>query len=144
MSDALGLCHNTVLAFFRNLDDNRYEALAARLAPDGIWHRQGKALQGREAVLQALALRSPTQRIHHLITNLLADGIGADRCEMRGYMLVVRHDDGQPIAGPAPLTGIENIRPIHASLARFGSDWLITRLGNDALTFAAQAKGTST
>ena len=81
MNDTLALCHNQVMAFFRDLDDNRYADLVQRLAPDGVWLRQGQTLAGREATLQALSRRSTTQRIHHLICNLVADGQGgADRC----------------------------------------------------------------
>ncbi|WP_025136746.1 nuclear transport factor 2 family protein [Achromobacter sp. DH1f] len=140
MNDTLALCHNQVMAFFRDLDDNRYADLVQRLAPDGVWLRQGQTLAGREATLQALSRRSTTQRIHHLICNLVADGQDeADRCTMRAYMLVVRHDSGAPLTGPAPLTGIENIRTTHIELARRDGQWLITRLANDEPSFAAPA-----
>ena len=55
MSDPLSLCHNQVMAFFRDLDENRYDDLVRRLAPDGVWLRQGQTLAGRDAVLAALA-----------------------------------------------------------------------------------------
>ena len=44
MSDTLSLCHNQVMAFFRDLDESRYDDLVRRLAPDGVWLRQGQAL----------------------------------------------------------------------------------------------------
>jgi len=137
MGDTLALCHNQIMGLFRDLDENRYESLAARFAPAGVWHRQGKVLQGRDAIVQALELRSRTQRIHHLITNLAADVVEADRCVMRGYMSVVRHDSGVPLTGPAPLSGIENIRTTHVELAKTDGRWLVVKMGNDEPSFAA-------
>lgn len=139
MLEPANVCCNQVTAFFRDLDENRYDDLVGRLAPDGAWHRQGKVLQGREAVLSALAARSPTMRIHHLLCNLMIDEATEARVTLRAYMLVVRHDSGQSLAGPAPLSGIENIRTIHVDMARHGDDWLIARLRNDEPSFAAQA-----
>ncbi|MFD4839587.1 nuclear transport factor 2 family protein [Achromobacter sp. NPDC058515] len=139
MNDTLSLCHNQVMAFFRDLDENRYGDLARRLAPDGIWLRQGRTLEGRDAALAALSGRSATQRIHHLICNLVADAWDGDRCAMRAYMLVVRHDSGMPLSGPAPLAGVENIRTTRIELARIGGQWLIARMASDDPSFSAQA-----
>lgn len=136
MNDTISRCRNQVMGFFRDLDDNAYDSLVSRMAPDAVWHRQGKVLTGREAVLQALSARSPTMRIHHLISNLFADSVEDSRCVMRGYMLVVRHDAGRVLEGPAPLSGIENIRTTHVELARVAGAWLIVRMRNDDPSFA--------
>ncbi|MCZ8388821.1 nuclear transport factor 2 family protein [Achromobacter xylosoxidans] len=139
MSDTLSLCHNQVMAFFRDLDESRYDDLVRRLAPDSVWLRQGKTLAGRDATLRALSLRSATQRIHHLICNLAAHAWSADRCALRGYMLVVRHDSGSPLSGPAPLAGVDTIRTLRVELARIDGEWLIARMANDEPSFSAQA-----
>ncbi|WP_233161749.1 MULTISPECIES: nuclear transport factor 2 family protein [unclassified Achromobacter] len=136
---AMALCQNQVMAFYRDLDENRYEDLADRLAPGGAWHRQGKVLSSRQAVLDALAPRSKTQRIHHLIVNLVTDSQDEERCRMRAYMLVVRHDSGSPPQGTAPLTGIENIRSIHIELVCTDGAWLIREMRGDEPTFAMPA-----
>lgn len=129
MSDTLSLCHNQVMACFRDLDESRYDDLVRRLAPDGVWLRQG----------QTLARRSATQRIHHLICNLAAHAWSADHCALRGYMLVVRHDSGSPLSGPAPLAGVDTIRTLRVELARRDGEWLIARMANDEPSFSAQA-----
>lgn len=139
MNDTISLCRNQVMGFFRDLDDNAYGSLVGRMTPDTVWHRQGKILDGRDAVLQALSARSRTMRIHHLISNLYADRVDGERCIMRAYMLVVRHDAGSQLDGPAPLSGIENIRTTHVELARAQGGWLIARMRNDEPTFAMQA-----
>ena len=137
MNEILMSCHDQIMGLFRDLDESRYESLAARFAPEGLWHRQGKTLRGRRDIVQALGLRSRTQRIHHIITNLAADRIGPRNCALRGYMLVVRYDDGKPLAGPAPLSGIENIRTTHIELSKIDGRWLIVEMGNDEPTFAS-------
>jgi hypothetical protein len=142
MNETISLCRNQVLAFFRDLDENDYESLVVRMTADAVWHRQGKVLNGRAAVLQALSARSGTMRIHHLISNLFADVADDNRCAMRGYMLVVRHEAGRPLEGPAPLAGIENIRTTHVELARVDGAWLIARMRNDEPSFAMQTRTT--
>ncbi|MDS1138820.1 nuclear transport factor 2 family protein [Pusillimonas sp. SM2304] len=137
MSDDLSLCTNQIMAFFRDLDDREYARLTERLSAQATWHRQGQILKGRAAVHDALAKRSPTLRIHHLITNVMADHIDGDECHMRAYMLVVRHDDGKKACGPAPLSGIENIRTTHVKLERDADAWLIVQMRNDDPSFSA-------
>ncbi|ARP79376.1 hypothetical protein CAL12_00095 [Bordetella genomosp. 8] len=139
MNDTISLCRNQVMGFFRDLDDKSYDSLVGRMTPDGIWHRQGKVLNGREDVMRAMSARSPTMRIHHLISNLYADRADERRCVMRGYMLVVRHEAGRPLQGPAPLDGIENIRTTHIELVRVDGAWLIAVMRNDEPSFAIQA-----
>ncbi|MFA7668961.1 MAG: nuclear transport factor 2 family protein [Burkholderiaceae bacterium] len=130
-------CGNQVMLFFRHLDERDYDALAGLLTPDAIWHRQGKQLRGPAEALQALQLRSPTMHIVHIITNLVVDRIDEHDCLMRGYMLVVRHEAGQALDGPAPLDGIDSIRTIHVALKRGDTGWLINELNNDPIAFAA-------
>ncbi len=129
----------TVIRFFRALDDREYSTLAALLAPDGVWHRQGAELRNEADILAAMAKRSPTMRIHHLLTNVFAEPRGADEAEVTGYMLVVRHDSGAEPTGPSPLQGIENIRTTRARLRQTPQGWRIVHLAGDAPSFAANA-----
>jgi hypothetical protein len=139
MSPELKVCENQVMLFFRYLDERQYDALAALIAPQGVWRRQGKALVGAEQILAALGQRSPTMRIVHLITNLACDQSDADHCSLRGYMLVVRHDPGTVTAGPLPLKGIESVRDLQVNLERHNGQWLISELAGEASLFAMNA-----
>ena len=87
MSDTLSTCTNRVMAFFRCLDDRDYPALTDVMTQDATWHRQGAVLQGHQQVHDALMKRPQHMRIHHLITNLVADRYDGDTCVMRAYML---------------------------------------------------------
>ncbi len=127
----------TVIRMYRRLDDRDYKGIAALMAPGGVWHRQGAKLASEAEILAAMAKRSPTLMIHHLLTNLFAD-IAADGTAMvTGYMLVVRYDSGTQPAGAAPYTGVENIRTIRVKLAPTGSGWAILDASSDAISFAA-------
>lgn len=129
----------TVIRFFRALDDREYRTLAALLAPDGAWHRQGVELRSEADILAAMDRRSPTMRIHHLLTNVLAEPHGDDEAEVTAYMLVVRHDSQAEPAGPSPLSGIESIRTTRARLRQTPQGWRILRLGGDPVSFAVPA-----
>ena len=126
----------TVTRFFRALDDRDYGVLAALLATDGEWHRQGAVLRSEADILAAMAKRSPTLRIHHLLSNLFAEPHGEDEADVTGYMLVVRHDAKAEPTGPSPLSGIENIRTTRARLRQTADGWRIVRLGGDPPSFA--------
>lgn len=161
-------CENQVLLFFRYLDEQQYDALVALLAPDAVWHRQGKVLQGPSEVHAALMQRSPTMKIAHIITNLVfvkcdnggeGDNHGIDarnidkrdinerdinechsvECIVRGYMLVVRHEPGAPLDGPAPLKGVESIRSIHIRMRQMEGQWMIVEMSAEDNRFAANA-----
>lgn len=131
---------HVVTRFYRHLDESNYEALADLMHPEGVWYRQGKELRSRDAIVTAMSDRSPTRRIHHLLTNVFAELEGDGRAaEVTGYMLVVRHESGRVQEGPAPLEGIENIRTIRARLRETPSGWRIERLRSDPPSFARAA-----
>jgi len=132
-------CENQALLFFRYLDDRQYDKLAALIAPQGIWRRQGKILTGPAQARAALATRSPTMRITHLITNLAGEMQDDRRCEVRGYMLIVRYDPGTAVVGPLPLKGVESIRDLRVNLERHDGQWLISELSVEDIIFAMDA-----
>ncbi|MFJ1301647.1 nuclear transport factor 2 family protein [Pseudomonadota bacterium AL_CKDN230030165-1A_HGKHYDSX7] len=75
-----------VLAFFSALDQRRHEEVAALMAADGVWHRQGQALVGPSAVAAALAERDPARETAHIVTNLHAVSEGG-RVRVHFYLL---------------------------------------------------------
>ncbi|MBV7486704.1 nuclear transport factor 2 family protein [Bordetella sp. BOR01] len=75
-----------VLKFFYALDVRDHEAAAAMMAPDGIWHRQGVALKGQAAILEALARRPANRRTCHIITNFRILQAGLKHAEAAFYL----------------------------------------------------------
>jgi limonene-1,2-epoxide hydrolase len=127
----------TVTRFYRHLDDRNYKAIAALMAPGGVWHRQGAQLSGEAAILEALGKRAPTLVIHHLLSNLFADIAADGSAEVTAYMLVARYDSGSPLTGPAPFNGIENIRTIRVKLVPTAEGWRVQRMSSDPISFAS-------
>ncbi len=126
----------TVIRFFRALDDRDNLLLTALMAGDGVWRRQGAELRNAADIEEAMAKRSPTMRIHHLLTNVFAEPHGMDEALVTAYMLVVRHDSGDRPTGPSPLKGVENIRTVRARLRHTDAGWRIVELGSDHPSFA--------
>ena len=87
-------CAQVLTRFFNYFDQWRYEDMADLFAEDGVWHRQGRALAGRAAILAALAERSTTQRVRHVVTNLQIDVVDPDTAASLLYVTAYRHDSG--------------------------------------------------
>lgn len=69
-------CTVAMTRFFHHLDRGHHEAVAALMAEDGIWVRQGKELVGPGAVLEALRARPADFVTRHLLSNLLVEITG--------------------------------------------------------------------
>ena len=66
-------CTQLLTRFFNAFDAWHYDEMAAMFAPDGVWHRASQELQGA-TILLALNARSCTQRVRHVVTNILGRG----------------------------------------------------------------------
>jgi ketosteroid isomerase-like protein len=75
-----------VMRFFRGLDTRDHAAVAALMAPDGVWVRQGKPLNGPAAVMAALKQRPVNRVTCHLITNVWAEHFDAQRARLNFYL----------------------------------------------------------
>ena len=111
--------------FFYCLDEFRYDELVSLMETDGSWHRQGKVLRGRDAVLKALAERPGTMRIRHVITNLLVTGVEDDTASVVAYLTAYRHDDGTDSPMPRVIAGPYRILIVRTRFRRHGEGWLI-------------------
>ena len=119
-------CAQVLLRFYDAFDNWNYEAMAELFTEDGVWHRAGKALKGREAIVTELRSRSSTQVIRHVVTNLLVDVVDDDHAEARLYLTAYRHDSGAPRTVPAPIGLPAMLLVVSARLLRCPDDWRIT------------------
>jgi SnoaL-like domain len=121
-------CQQAVLRFYAALDASDYAAVAAAIAPEGVWHRQGRALRGPAEVRAALAERPAGRVTAHLVQNLVVD-LADERNGTARYMsLVYRHDAGAgaPPEGPVPLGAPLSIAAYADRLRREeGGAWLV-------------------
>ncbi|EQB16996.1 nuclear transport factor 2 family protein [Sphingobium lactosutens] len=59
--------------FFSAIDSGEYNHAAQYMGQNGIWHRQGKQLEGVAGVLEALRDRAADRHTAHVVTNIVAD-----------------------------------------------------------------------
>ena len=99
-------CQQAVTRFYHYLDNRRYEDLANLFTPDGVWHRQGKKLEGRAAIMAALEMRPASLIIRHAVSNVVVDISDENTAEANAYITISAHNTkGEPLDGPAPYTG---------------------------------------
>jgi SnoaL-like domain len=97
-------------------------------APEGVWHRQGRALQGRAQILTALNARSTTQRVRHVVTNIQIDVLGADAAEALLYVTAYMHDTGKRETSPPRIRSPYLVLVVPGRLARSDAGWKIVRM----------------
>ncbi len=85
-----------LLALIAHLDNRRYEALADMFTPQGRWLRQGRWLEGREAILCALESRPQNMRVRHVMSNILVARYEKNEAKVDAYMTAYRQLEGQP------------------------------------------------
>jgi hypothetical protein len=114
-----------LLRFFYNLDSNRYDALAALMASDGVWNRQGKALRGPGMVLEAMHARPKGIKTQHIVTNLIVDAVDDSHAEAAFTLTVFSHSGGGAEGEPAPLELPHMVATYHEKLVRTAQGWRI-------------------
>lgn len=81
-------------AFFSHLDERRFDALTAMFLPEGRWLRQGRWLEGRAAILEAMHARPASMRVRHLLANVRVLPAGAQDMRVDAYLTAYRQLEG--------------------------------------------------
>jgi hypothetical protein len=121
-------CAQVLTRFFNYFDQWRYQDMADLFAEDGVWHRQGQALAGRAAILAALAQRSTTQRVRHVVTNLQIDVVDADTAASLLYVTAYRHDTGAKQTEPPRIRAPYLLLVVPGRLRRTQAGWRIVHM----------------
>ena len=96
-------CQQAIHRFDAALDAADFATVAAAVAPEGVWHRQGKALRGPGEVAAAMAERPAGRVTAHLVQNLVVTLLDAQTATARYNTLVFRHDGAAGAPPPAPI-----------------------------------------
>jgi hypothetical protein len=129
-------CARTVLGLFAAMDDLRYDDVAAAFSAEGVWHRAGLALRGRDAIVGAMHERPVDRVVRHVVTNLLIEVLDDARASGRCYVTAYAGPAGDgPPTIKAPwllLTATHRFEP-------HGERWLLaeSRIARD-FVFADQ------
>ncbi|WP_167784595.1 nuclear transport factor 2 family protein [Ramlibacter rhizophilus] len=105
-------------ALISHLDERRYEEIADMFVPQGRWLRQGRWLEGREAILAGLRARPADMRVRHLFSNVWVTAVEGDEARAEATMTAFRQLPGRP---PELFT----INRVHTVFCRDGDGWLI-------------------
>lgn len=134
------LCAQAIARFWAALDASDYETIAKSMAPEGVWHRQGKALQGPDGVRAALVERPAGRVTAHMVQNLVVDLVDENTATARYFSLVYRHDAERAPDGPVPLRDALSISAVSDRLRR-GADgeWLVVERSSRPVFSAAAA-----
>jgi len=76
-----------VYRFFLGLDRRDDQAVAALMAKQGVWNRQGEELIGPAAVLAALGTRDTKRRTAHTVANLWAESVNSKTACVHYYLI---------------------------------------------------------
>jgi SnoaL-like protein len=106
------------LRFFHYLDGGDYQKLAALFAADGVWHRQGTALRGPGAVLEAMHARPAGIVTQHY----------AEHAEATLYLAVFAHSGGADAKPPAPMELPIQVAIYREKLVRSDDGWRIAEI----------------
>lgn len=77
--------------------------LAQLFREDGVWFRQGKKLEGTQAILRAMDERPAGRKTAHQVQNFVVDIESSEKAVARYLTLVYRHDSDEVNSGPAPI-----------------------------------------
>ena len=121
-------CREIMVRMGHHLDSGRFEEFVDHFTADAEWHRRGKQLKGREAILAQLHKRSPTLILRHVFTNFVVNVHDMDHAHCQAYMLGFRYDSGEVSSTPPPFRDANRALWIyHDDLVRTEAGWKVSR-----------------
>ncbi len=122
-------CLQVVYGFFDALDVHAHDRALALFAEEGVWERQGSALEGHAAIGAALEARSPRRRTFHAVCNPVVSLDAANQATVRFYL--VAYEARPDRDGSAALTPV-GIRRCEDRLIHDGRGWRIALKSSQA------------
>ena len=116
-------CEQLVHRFYQALDAAEFMKLAQLFRNDGVWFRQGKQLQGQQAILKAMDERPAGRKTAHLVQNFVLDIESPVKAVAHYLTLVYRHDASEANPGPAPIGQALAISMNHDILLKDEQGW---------------------
>ena len=121
-------CAQNLTRFFNYFDQWRYDDMAAMFAPDGVWHRAGKSLQGEAVIIAELNKRSRTQTVRHVITNVQVDVTDESSAEFMLYVTAYIHDSGTKAADPPKIQMPSLLLVVPGQMVKWDGQWKVASM----------------
>ena len=123
---------DTVLQFFRYLDDREYDRIPNLFSSDGVWHRRDVATIGPDQIRQSFVEIPPVMPTVHLVTNLQIDQVSPHQAHAVFYVLVLRSSSGVNSGSPPwPMEMPLMLTLYKTDLTSAAGEWRITMMRND-------------
>jgi len=122
-----------IVRLYNALDAHEPEKIGRCFAPDGVWHRQGKALQGPVAVIRETSERPKTRTTQHVLSNFDMEMDHRDGFQVRYYLTVFRHDATEVATDPVPVSMPFALLRSRASLVNHEGALLIAELTSQTI-----------
>lgn len=120
-------CMDVIHRFYCSLDAGDYDTLVEQMSPDGVWERQGKKLEGRPAIRDALRQRGDGVTTAHLVQNLVVDRTDEHSAVASMYVVVLRHEGAGPGDKPPATPPIRAVQRVRDELVLTDRGWRIAR-----------------
>jgi hypothetical protein len=124
---------DTILRFFRHLDEQNYDSIPDLFDEGGIWHRRDRALHGPAEVKQSLIELPPVMPTVHLVTNLQVEESAPDEAQAVFYVTALRPVDAVSEPPPWPMDAPLVVTRYSAHLMHRQGTWRFKTLKNSAL-----------
>lgn len=125
-SETLSTFDAVINSFFLHLDRSDYSSLLQLATKDFRWHRQGKELEGKEGVLNALRERPAHDKVAHVITNTVVENVNSTCATVHSYLTAYRAPSLSE-DGPASTLGPLRLSHVVTRLIKEPSgSWLIS------------------
>jgi len=114
--------------FYRSLDEQKFEKMAAIMTPDGTWTRAGKVLEGREGLLAGMAERKADRNSRHILTNFVVDFEGEGKATAEFYSTAFVYEGELGPRGDAPMDLPSSVGVYTARMRLVDGEWLMEKL----------------
>lgn len=121
-------CAQALTRFFNAFDQWRYEDMVDMFAPEGVWHRAGKSLSGKDVIVGELNKRSRTQTVRHVITNIQVDVKSETTADTLLYVTAYIHDSGVKADKPPKIQMPSLLLVVPGQMVKHGEAWKIASM----------------
>jgi hypothetical protein len=124
---------DTILRFFRHLDEQNYDSIPDLFDEDSIWYRRDLALHGPAGVRQTLTDLPPVMPTVHLVTNLQVDDATPGEVQAVFYVTALRPVESVSAPPPWPMDTPLVVTRYNAHLVQRHGRWCFKTLKNSAI-----------
>jgi hypothetical protein len=130
-------CQEAMITFYRGLDERDFDRLLSVMDPEGVWDREGTPLKSEGEIRAAMAARSKTMVIFHVLGSFQVTVRDHQSAELFAYMVCFGSDTGQPPVFPIAIKAPRSVYICRGEFRRRGDRWLITRNWTEGPFFIA-------